>query len=84
LVAEARRLDRRITAIAEQISAASGAALTELHGIGDLLAAKILARTAGVDLFRSAAALASCCGVAPLDASSGDVKRHRQSRAGDR
>ncbi|MFE9102766.1 IS110 family RNA-guided transposase [Actinomadura geliboluensis] len=87
LVAEVRRLDRRISAVAEQISAAveaSGTTLTELHGIGDLLAAKILARTAGVDRFRSAAAFASYCGVAPLDASSGDVKRHRLSRAGDR
>nr|WP_254715830.1 IS110 family transposase [Actinomadura sp. NAK00032] len=43
-----------------------------------------MARTAGVDRFRSAAAFASYCGVAPLDASSGDVKRHRPSRAGDR
>ncbi|MEU8802294.1 transposase [Spirillospora sp. NPDC048819] len=51
----------------------SGTTLTELHGIGDLSAAKILARTAGVDRFRSAAAFASYCGVAPLDASSGDV-----------
>jgi transposase len=82
-----RRLDRRITAVTEQISTAvdaSGTTLTELHGLGDLLAAKILARTAGVDRFRSAAAFASYCGVAPLDASSGDVKRHRLSRAGDR
>lgn len=87
LVAEIRRLDRRITAVAEQISTAvdaSGTTLTDLHGIGNLLAAKILARTAGVDRFRSAAAYASYCGVAPLDASSGDVKRHRLSRAGDR
>jgi transposase len=87
LVAEIRRLDRRITAVTEQISTAvdaSGTTLTELHGLGDLLAAKILARTAGVDRFRSAAAFASYCGVAPLDASSGDVKRHRLSRAGDR
>ncbi|GAA4101099.1 transposase [Actinomadura miaoliensis] len=87
LVFETRRRDLRITAVAEQISAAvaeSGSTLTELHGIGDLLAAKILARTAGVDRFRSAAAFASYCGVAPLDASSGDVKRHRLSRAGDR
>ncbi|MFF4242314.1 IS110 family transposase [Actinomadura sp. NAK00032] len=87
LVTEIRRLDRRITAVADQICAAvaeSGTTLTELHGIGDLLAAKILARTAGVDRFRSAAAFASYCGVAPLDASSGDVKRHRLSRGGDR
>ncbi|MEV5706380.1 transposase [Actinoallomurus sp. NPDC052274] len=86
-MAEVRRLDRRITAAAEQISAAvaqSGTSLTDLHGIGDLLAAKVLARTAGVTRFRSAAAFASYCGAAPLAASSGDVKRHRLSRAGDR
>jgi hypothetical protein len=44
LVAEIRRLDRRITAVTEQISTAvdaSGTTLTELHGLGDLLAAKI-------------------------------------------
>jgi transposase len=87
LVAKVRRWNRRIATVAEQISAAvakSGTSLTELHGIGDLLAAKILARTAGVGRFRSAAAFASYCGVAPLEASSGDVKRHRLSRAGDR
>lgn len=86
LVAEIRRLNRRITAVTDQICAAvaeSGTTLTELHGMGDLPAARILARTAGVDRFRSAAAFASHCGVAPLDASSGDVKRHRLSRAGD-
>jgi transposase len=87
LVAEVRRLDQRIAAVADQICvavAASASTLTELHGIGDLLAAKILARTAGVNRFRSAAAFASYCGVAPLEASSGDVTRHRLSRHGDR
>ncbi|URM99082.1 transposase [Actinomadura madurae] len=57
LVTEIRRLDRRVSAVTEQISAAvadSGTTLTELHGIGELLTAKILARTAGVDRFRSA------------------------------
>jgi transposase len=88
LVAEVRRLDHRIAAVADQISTAvaeSGTTLTELHGIGDLLAAKFLARTAGIGRLRSRAAFASSyCGVAPLEASSGDVKRHRLSRAGDR
>lgn len=46
LVAEARCLDQRISAVADQIVAAvaeSGTTLTELHGIGDLLAAEIIA-----------------------------------------
>lgn len=33
---------------------------------------------------RSAAEFASYCGVAPIEVSSGDVQRHRLSRAGDR
>jgi transposase len=83
----AKAADQRISSVADQISAAvaeSGTTLTELHGIGDLLAAKIIARTAGIHRFRSSAAFASYCGVAPLEASSGDVKRHRLSRHGDR
>lgn len=80
LVTETRRLDRRISAAVAE----SGIALTEPHDIGGLPAGKILTRAAGVDWFRSAAAFASYRGVAPLDASSGDVKRHRLSRAGDR
>ena len=87
LIAEVRRLDRRISAVTDQISTAvteSASTLTELHGIGDLMAARIIARTGSIDRFRSAAAFASYCGVAPLDVSSGDVQRHRLSRAGDR
>lgn len=49
-----------------------------------MVAAKILARTGSITRFPSAAAFASFCGVAPLQVSSGDVVRHRLSRAGDR
>ena len=49
-----------------------------------MLAAKILARTGPIARFPSAAAFASYCGVAPIEVSSGDVVRHRLSRAGDR
>jgi transposase len=87
LVGEIRRLDKRIATATEQIGAAvaeSRTTLTELYGIGILLAAKILSRTGTVERFRSAAAFASFCGVAPLEVSSGDVQRHRLSRAGDR
>src|SRR4029079_14941905 len=62
----------------------SGSALTELRGIGTLTAAKILARVGDVKRFRSAAAFASYTGTAPIEVSSGDVVRHRLSRAGDR
>lgn len=87
LIAELRRLDRRITQTTQALSdaaAASGTTLTELPGTGDVVAARILARTGPVTRFPSAAAFASFCGVAPIEVSSGDVVRHRLSRAGDR
>lgn len=87
LLSELRRLDRRITDATATLStavAASGTTLTQLHGIGDVLAAKILARTGSVTRFRSSSAFASFCGVAPISVSSGDIQRHRLSGAGDR
>jgi transposase len=87
LVAEIRALDRRIAKAAADIAAAvesSGSTLTELSGIGTLNAAKILARVGTIERFRSADAFASYTGTAPIAASSGDVTRHRLSRAGDR
>jgi transposase len=48
------------------------------------LAAKLLAHTGPIHRFRSSSAFASFAGVAPIEVSSGDVERHRLSRAGDR
>jgi transposase len=87
LLNEVRRLDRRITEATKALSAAvaaSSTTLTNLHGIGDVVAAKILAGAGAVTRFRSEAAFASYCGVAPIEVSSGDIQRHRLSRAGDR
>lgn len=87
LIAEVRHLDRRIATTTTEISnavSASASTLTELRGIGDLTAGKILARVGDVQRFRSAAAFASYTGTAPIEVSSGDVVRHRLSRAGDR
>jgi transposase len=87
LIGEVRRLDQRIAASGEQITtavAACGTTLTELFGIGGMLAGKILARVGAIHRFGSAAAFASYTGTAPIAVSSGDVVRHRLSRAGDR
>ena len=87
LVAEIRQLDRRIAKAAAGIQAAvtdSGTTLPDLCGIGALTAGKILGRVGTINRFRSAAAFAAYTGTAPLDVSSGDVVRHRLSRAGDR
>lgn len=87
LIAEIRRLDRRIAEATRTLSdavAVSGTALTELLGIGAVMAAKVLARAGPIARFPSAASFASYCGVTPIEVSSGDVVRHRLSRAGDR
>jgi transposase len=87
LITELRRLDRRIAEATQTLSdtvQASATTLTSLLGIGDVVAAKILARTGSIARFPSAAAFASYCGVAPIEVSSGEVIRHRLSRAGDR
>lgn len=87
LIAEVRHLDRRVATVTTDISdalAASGSTLTQLRGLGDLTAGKILARVGDVRRFRSPAAFASYTGTAPIEVSSGDIVRHRLSRAGDR
>lgn len=87
LISEVRQLDRRIKKAATDIEAAvatSGTTLTQLHGVGALTAGKILGRVGTITRFRSAAAFASYTGTAPIEVSSGDVVRHRLSRAGDR
>lgn len=87
LISEVRQLDRRIKKAGNDIEAAvsaSGTTLTQLHGVGALTAGKILGRVGNITRFRSAAAFASYTGTAPIEVSSGDVIRHRLSRAGDR
>jgi transposase len=87
MVSELRHLDRRIAKAVRDIEAAvtaSGTTLTELHGIGTVSAAKIISRVGPISRFRSAAAFATYTGTAPIEVSSGDVVRHRLSRAGDR
>jgi transposase len=58
--------------------------LLQLPGCGVLTAAKLLAEVGGVERFASDAKLAMHAGVAPLDASSGDQRRHRLNRGGNR
>ena len=87
LVGEVRQLDRRITKATGDIQAAvseSGTTLTQLCRIGALTAGKILGRVGTITRFSSPAAFASYTGTAPIEVSSGEIVRHRLSRAGDR
>src|SRR5215213_8515025 len=73
LVRDVRTLDRRIAELDERIGVeveASGTTLTEIFGVGPILAAKIVAIVGNVSRFPSKAHFASYAGVAPIEASS--------------
>jgi transposase len=87
VVRDVRALDRRIAQLDERIGVeveASGTMLTEIFGVGPILAAKIVGIVGDVSRFPSKAHFASYAGVAPIEASSGEVLRHRLSLAGNR
>ncbi len=56
----------------------------DLHGVGTVVAARVLADVGDVTRFADRNRFASLVGTAPLDASSGEQNRHRLSRAGNR
>ena len=56
----------------------------DLHGVGPVVAPRVLADVGDVTWFADRSRFASWTGTAPLDASSGEQKRHRLSRAGNR
>ena len=56
----------------------------DLHGVGPVVAARVLADVGDVTRFADRNRFASWTGTAPLDASSGEHDRHRLSRAGNR
>ena len=56
----------------------------ELPGVGPVVAARTLADTGDVARFTHANRYASWTGTAPIEASSGEIVRHRLSRAGNR
>ena len=63
---------------------ASGTTLTQIFGVGPILAATIIGAVGNVGRFPSKGHFASYSGTAPLEASSGDVVRRRLSLAGNR
>ena len=80
-------LERKIADLNERIEAeveASGTVLVEIFGVGLILAAKIIGAVGNVARFPSGAHFASYSGTAPVEASSGEVVRHRLSLAGNR
>jgi transposase len=84
---DVRTLDRKIADLNGRIEAeveASGTTLTEIFGVGPILAARIIGTVGNVARFPTRAHFASYSGTAPVEASSGEVVRHRLSLAGNR
>lgn len=69
-----------------EVVTASGTTLTELFGIGHITAAMIIAHSGNGNptRFADTGRYASYNGTAPVEASSGDVRRHRLNRGGNR
>lgn len=92
--AEAIRLARRIRALEANLTAnhtalhtaitKSAPELLDLQGVGPVIAATVLQAWSHPGRVRSEAAFAALAGVSPLPASSGNTRRHRLNRGGDR
>lgn len=81
LAAEAEQLEQQMA----RVLAVAAPATTRVFGLGTDTAAALIASVGdNPDRLRSEAALARMAGVAPIPASSGQTKRHRLHRGGDR
>jgi len=86
-LAELTAVDAKIKKATTELKAmvlARRSRLMDIHGVGPVVAARILADVGDVGRFVDRNRFASWTGTAPLDASSGEQNRHRLSRAGNR
>ena len=87
LLADVRRLDRQVKTASQAIRTAvheHGTTLTQVYGVGPVLAAKLVGHTGDITRFPDRDHFASYTGTAPVEASSGAVRRHRLNRGGNR
>ena len=86
-LADIERIDGEINAIKQRIAdavTASGTTLTELHGVGPVIAAIVLGQVRDIGRFRTRAQFANYNGTAPIEASSANTNRHRLNMRGNR
>ena len=86
-VRQIRQLNRQVDALSTRFVEAvthSGTTLTDIYGIGPIGAADIIAEVGDPARFETKARFAMANGTAPLQASSGRVRRHRLNRGGNR
>ena len=82
-----RRLDRDVKAVKAQIRRAVAAAdtsVTDIYGVGPVVAAFLIGYTPPIDRFTTPDRYAAYNGTAPIEVSSGGKVRHRLSRRGNR
>ena len=87
LIADVRRLDANRTETKRRIIAAvtaSGSTVTEVYGVGPVVAATVIGHSGDVSRFASSDRFASYNGTAPIEASSGPKARHRLNPRGNR
>lgn len=75
---------KKATAELKAIVLARDSRLMDIHGVGPVVAARIIADVGDISRFADRNRFASWTGTAPLDAPSGEQNRHRLSRAGNR
>lgn len=87
LLAEVRRLDRDLDELTRRIGdavTASGTTVTDLYGVGSIVAVYLLGHSGDITRFPSAGHYARYNASAPIEASSGRVTRHRLNPRGNR
>ena len=87
LLGEVRDADRRLAELRIRIVAAVRAAettVTEIHGVGPIVAAILIGYTRDISRFATCAHYARYNATAPLNASSGPTPRHRLNDRGNR
>jgi transposase len=87
LLAEIRRLHRDLAALGARITTtvtASGTSVTDVFGVGRVVAAYLIGHSGDIARFPGAGHYARYNGTAPIEASSGPTKRHRLNPRGNR
>jgi len=87
LLEDVKRLDMKLKVSHKRIKEAvkaSGTSLTDIYGVGPILACALIGYTGDVQRFTNRDQFASYAGVAPIEHSSGGMVVHRLSRRGNR
>jgi transposase len=86
-LAELMVVEKKVKTLTKELKTmvlARESTLMDLRGVGPVVAARVLADVGDVARFADRNRFASWTGTAPIEASSGEIVRHRLSRAGNR